>query len=165
MESGTTPRSWRSSVFRFALAIAIGVVIWFLPAPEGVGVEAWHLLAIFVATIVGIVLEPVPMGAVAVLGIAATTLTGTLGINEALSGFGHHVIWLVMMAFFIARGFIKTGLGARIAYLFVRLLGKRTLGLGYSMVATDLVLEPAIPSHRGAENGMSGPMPRPTPNG
>ncbi|MHC5035535.1 MAG: anion permease [Planctomycetota bacterium] len=147
MESGTTPRSLRSSVVRFAIAIAIGVVIWCLPAPEGVRVEAWHLLAIFVATIVGIVLEPVPMGAVAVLGIATTTLTGTLGINEALSGFGHHVIWLVMMAFFIARGFIKTGLGARIAYLFVRLLGKRTLGLGYSMVATDLVLAPAIPSN------------------
>jgi DASS family divalent anion:Na+ symporter len=121
-------------------------VIWFLPAPEGVTPEAWQLLAIFVATIVGIVLEPLPMGAVAVCGIAAVTLTGTLGLDDALSGFGHRVIWLVVMAFFISRGFIKTGLGARIAYFFMRLLGRRTLGLGYSMIATDLVLAPAIPS-------------------
>ena len=128
-------------------AAAIGVVIWCIPAPEGVTTQAWHLLAIFVATIVGIVLEPVPMGAIAILGITAVTLTGTLTIGDALSGFGNRIIWLVVIAFFIARGFVKTGLGARIAYLFIWLLGRRTLGLGYSMVATDLVLAPAIPSN------------------
>jgi DASS family divalent anion:Na+ symporter len=121
-------------------------VIWFLPSPEGVTPQAWHLFAIFVATIVGIILEPLPMGAVAVFGIAAVTLTGTLGIGDALGGFSNGVIWLVVTAFFIARGFMKTGLGARIAYSFMRLLGRKTLGLGYSMIATDLVLAPAIPS-------------------
>ncbi|MBN2563402.1 MAG: anion permease [Phycisphaerae bacterium] len=140
------PRSWSGSA-RLCLAIGVGVVIWCVPAPEGVRAEAWHLLAIFVATIVGIVLEPLPMGAVAILGIAATTLTGTLAVTEALSGFANRVIWLVVMAFFIARGFIKTGLGARIAYVFMRVLGRKTLGLGYSMIATDLVLAPAIPSN------------------
>jgi DASS family divalent anion:Na+ symporter len=69
------------------------------------------------------------MGAVAVIGIAVTALTGTLEVADALSGFGNNVIWLIVLAFFIARGFIKTGLGTRIAYLFVRLLGGRTLGL------------------------------------
>jgi DASS family divalent anion:Na+ symporter len=86
------------------------------------------------------------MAAVAVLGLAATTLTGTLTIDQALSGFGHRVIWLVVAAFFIARGLSKTGLGARIAYLFMALLGRSTLGLGYGLIATDLVLAPAIPS-------------------
>ncbi len=57
------------------------------------------------------------------------------------------MIWLVVMAFFISRGFIKTGLAPRIAYLFMALLGRKTLGLGYSMVASDLVLAPAIPSN------------------
>ena len=136
-----------SSFLKLCLAAALGAVIWCLPAPETVKPEAWQLLAIFVATIVAIVLEPLPMGAVAVLGIAVSTLTGTLTINQALSGFGNTVIWLVLMAFFIARGFIKTGLGARIAYHFMKLLGRRTLGLGYSMVATDFVLAPAIPSN------------------
>ncbi len=121
-------------------------MIWYLPAPVGVAVDAWHLFAIFVATIVGIMLQPLPMGAVAVLAITAVTLTGTLGLGQALSGFSNRVIWLVVTAFFIARGFMNTGLGARIAYSFMRLLGRRTLGLGYSMIATDLVLAPAIPS-------------------
>ncbi len=123
------------------------MVIWFIPAPEDVTPEAWHLFAIFVATIVGLVLEPLPMGAVAVCGITAVTLTRTLSLNDALGGFSHPVIWLVVMAFFISRGFIRTGLGPRIAYTFMKLLGRRSLGLGYSLVATDLVLAPAIPSN------------------
>lgn len=136
----------RSSGLRLGIAVGVGVLIWNLPAPQGVSAQAWQMLAIFVATVVGLVLEPLPMGAIAILGIAAVTLTRTLSIGEALSGFGNRVIWLVVMAFFISRGFIKTGLGARIAYSFMRLLGRRTLGLGYSMIATDLVLAPVIPS-------------------
>jgi DASS family divalent anion:Na+ symporter len=128
------------------VAAAVGLAIWVIPAPDSVTVEAWRLFAIFVATIVGIILEPLPMGAVAILGIGAVTMTATLTVGEALGGFGNRIIWLVAIAFFISRGFIKTGLGARIAYGFMSLLGKRTLGLGYSMIATDLVLAPVIPS-------------------
>jgi DASS family divalent anion:Na+ symporter len=142
-----TEGSPRSNGIRLGAAVGVGVAIWFAPSPEGVTPEAWHLFAIFIATIVGIILEPLPMGAVAVCGIAAVTLTRTLSLTDALSGFSHNVIWLVVTAFFISRGFIKTGLGARIAYSFVRLLGRRSLGLGYSMMATEYVLAPAIPSN------------------
>jgi len=131
---------------RLAIAIIIAVIIWFVPAPQGVSANAWHLFAIFVATVVGIILEPLPMGAVALCGIAAITLTKTLSLKDTLSGFSNTVIWLVVIAFFISRGFIKTGLGARIAYFFMKMLGRRTIGLGYSLIATDLVIAPAIPS-------------------
>jgi len=144
--SVTSTFSWTRAL-RFCVAVGAGLLIWLIPAPEGVQPAAWQLLAIFVATIVGIVLEPLPMGAIAILGITAVTLTDTLTVGDALSGFGNRVIWLVVAAFFIARGFVKTGLGARIAYGFVWVLGRRTLGLGYSMVATDFVLAPAIPSN------------------
>jgi len=117
-----------------------------------------HLFAIFVATVVGIILKPLPMGAVALTGICATALSGTLSINNALSGFGNRVIWLIVLAFFISRGFIKTGLGARIAYLFLALLGRRSLGLGYGLVATDLVLAPAIPSNTARAGGVVYPI-------
>ena len=156
----TESRSTRASAVRLAVVIGIGLVIWLLPAPAGVTQQAWHLFAIFVATIVGIMLQPLPMGAVAVCGIAAVTLSGTLELGEALSGFSHSVIWLVMAAFFISRGFIKTGLGARIAYSFVRFLGKRTLGLGYSMAATELVLAPVIPSNTARSGAVMYPIVR-----
>ncbi len=140
------------------VTLLLGIALWFVPAPEGVDPKAWHLLAIFVATIVGIIAKPLPMGAVAMLGIVATVLTGTLNITQALSGFGNNTIWLIVTAFFVSRGFIKTGLGTRIAYLFVALLGKKTLGLGYGLVATDLVLAPAIPSNTARAGGVVFPI-------
>jgi DASS family divalent anion:Na+ symporter len=90
----------------------------------------------------------------------ATVLTGTLAIGDALSGFADATIWLIVLAFFIARGFIKTGLGSRIAYLFVALLGRRTLGLGYGLLATDLVLAPATPSNTARAGGVVYPIMR-----
>ena len=146
MKTGATTRSPLSVAVRLAVPIVIALVIWNIPTPQALEDSAWHLLAIFVATIIAIILEPLPMGAVALCGIAAATVSGTLSLRDALSGFSHPVIWLVVMAFFISRGFIKTGLGARIAYSFMKRLGRRTIGLGYSMIATDLVLAPAIPS-------------------
>ena len=71
----------RSNGLRLGAAVAVGVVIWFA-SPEGVTADAWHLFAIFIATIVGIILEPLPMGAVAVCGLSAVTLTGNLAINQ-----------------------------------------------------------------------------------
>jgi DASS family divalent anion:Na+ symporter len=148
----------RRRVFSFGAPLAAGIVLWFLPSPSGVDPAGMHLLAIFVATIVGIILKPLPMGAVAMVGICATAVTHTLTINEALSGFGNRVIWLIVLAFFISRGFIKTGLGARVAYLFMALLGRRSLGLGYGLVATDLVLAPAIPSNTARAGGVVFPI-------
>lgn len=121
-------------------------------------VKGLHLLSIFIATIAGIILKPLPMGAVAILGITVTAMSRTLPITDALSGFSNEVIWLIVLAFFISRGFIKTGLGARIAYNFMAVLGKRTLGLSYGLAATDLVLAPAIPSNTARAGGIIMPI-------
>lgn len=150
-------------IFPLMLTIFVGIAIWFTPPPQGIqalenGTAAWHLLAIFVATIVGLITKPLPIGAVAMISMMLTALTGTLTINETLSGFGNRVIWLIVLAFFISRGFIKTGLGARIAYLFMSVLGKRSLGLSYGMVATDLVLAPAVPSNTARAGGVVFPI-------
>ncbi len=143
ISTGSDAVRWKPLAFVVLMAAGI----WFVPVRAGIDERAWHLFAIFVATILGLIVKPLPLGAVALLGITATAVTGTLSIDEALSGFGNRVIWLIVIAFFISRGFIKTGLGSRIAYLFMAAFGKRTLGLAYGLVATDLVLSPAIPSN------------------
>jgi len=143
---------------RFAVAVLIGLALALVPVPGGVEPRAWHLLAIFVATIVGIVLRPLPMGAVAMVATGVAVLTGTLTIEAAAAAFGAPVVWLVVAAFFIATAFIRTGFGVRIAYHFLRLLGRRSLGLGYGLVATDLVLAPAIPSNTARAGGVVFPI-------
>ena len=104
-------------------------------SPLGSMFEPGIWLAIFVATVIGIMLRPLPIGAVAIIGVTATVLTGTLDISEALSGFGNRVVWLIVVAFLVARAFTKTGLGARVAYSFMAYMGRSSLGLAYSLVA------------------------------
>ncbi|MCO5573664.1 hypothetical protein L7F22_027436 [Adiantum nelumboides] len=140
------------------ISIATGLAIWFIPAPSGVSKNAWQLLSIFLATIVGIITQPLPLGAVALMGLGACVLTKTLTFAAAFSAFGDPIPWLIALAFFFARGFIKTGLGNRIAYQFVRLFGKTSLGLGYSLVFSEALLAPAIPSVSARAGGIFLPL-------
>ena len=139
-------------------SLAIGVLIWFVPAPAGVPRNAWQLLAIFLSTIVGIITQPLPLGAVALLGLGAAVLTKTLTFAAAFSAFGDPIPWLIALAFFFARGFIKTGLGSRVAYAFVAAFGSSTLGLGYSLVFAEALLAPAIPSVSARAGGIFLPL-------
>lgn len=136
----------------------VGALVWLTPAPSGVEPRAWHLLAIFAATIVGIVIQPLPVSAMALIGLTVSVLTGTLTMQQSLAGFSSPVVWLVLSAFFIACGFIRTGLGTRIAFRFMAVLGKRSLGLAYSLIATDLVLSPGIPSNTARAGGVVFPI-------
>lgn len=145
---------------KFLAPIIVGLIIWFLSPikPAGVSLLAWHMFAIFVATIIGCITQPLPIGAVAIIGFTLTVLTGTVKMDTAIVGFGNASIWLIAMAFFISRGFIKTGLGKRIAVLFVRTFGKSTLGLAYSLLGVDLILAPATPSNTARAGGIMYPI-------
>lgn len=133
-------------------------MIWFIPHPEEVSPRAWHLLAIFIVTILGIILKPLPIGAIAIISMTISILTQTLTMQDSLAGFHNAIAWLVVFAFFISRGFIKTGLGSRIAYYFVSLFGKRTLGLSYGLLISELILSPAIPSVTARTGGVIFPI-------
>lgn len=145
---------------KFLWPVVIGLVLWFLAPlrPAALSIAAWRMFAIFVATIVGCITQPLPIGAVAIIGFVAATLTEIVDINTAVAGFGNSSIWLIAMAFFISRGFIKTGLGRRIALKFVQLFGKRTLTLAYSIIGVDLVLAPATPSNTARAGGVIYPI-------
>ena len=125
-------------ILSFVISLIIGVFLWFLSPPEGVTTQAMHMFAIFIFTIIGIILRPLPIGTFAFLGLVLTAATKTLTFEQAFSGFVHPVVWLIVIAFFISRGFIKTGLGERIAYFIMKYLGKSTLGMGYGMILTRL---------------------------
>lgn len=140
------------------LTVGVLFLLWFWPCPEGVDVRAWHLLAIFVATVVGFIAKPYPMPVVAIVAIALCALTGTVSTKESLSAFGNTTIWLIVSAFFLSRAFIKTGLGNRIAYLFMSKLGKTTLGLAYGVTLTNLCLAPVVPSNTARLGGILYPL-------
>ncbi len=134
-------------------------------APFRVKRAGRHSAIIFVATIASIVAKVLPIGAVGIIGItvfalayAAGDKTASGAITTALSELNSSLIWLIVVAFMIARGFIKTGLGRRIALQMIRLLGKRTLGLAYGLAFADLILSPAMPSNTARCGGVIYPI-------
>ncbi|CAB3751304.1 DASS family sodium-coupled anion symporter [Paraburkholderia humisilvae] len=158
--NSTPPAAHLGTVWKFAVPVGLGVVLWFLPVPDGLPVKAWHMFAVFVGTIAGIMTAPLPMSAVAIIGATVGVLVGVVSFADVTRSTGTDLVWLVMLAFFISRGVIKTGLGRRIALLFMRLLGKRTLGLGYGLVLTELVISPAMPSITARAGGVMLPITR-----
>jgi len=147
-------------VVKWLITIGVGVVIFLIPRPESVTPPAWTLLAIFIATIVGSIVQPLTGSAMVLLGVVAVALFGAVPIEKALSGYADKFVWLVLAAFFISRAMIKTGLGHRIALLFVRIIGRTTLGLGYSLVFTDFILASFIPSTGARSGGIILPIAR-----
>lgn len=139
--------------------------LWQLTPPQGLTAPAWRSAIIFVGTIAAIVVKVLPIGAVGIIGITVFALTYAAGdskasdaIATALSDLNSSLIWLIVVAFMIARGFIKTGLGRRIALQMIRLLGKRTLGLAYGLAFADLILSPAMPSNTARCGGVIYPI-------
>ncbi|KYZ77837.1 anion permease [Anaerosporomusa subterranea] len=149
-----------NNLTRGLIVIAVGVILWFIPVPVGLKPEAWKLMAIFVATILGFILQPLPIGSVAFISITFTALLGVLKPAEVLSGFSNGTIWLIVSAFLFAKGFIKTGLGRRIAYMLIRSFGDSTLKLGYTLVLSDLIVSPATPSNTARGGGIMFPIVR-----
>ena len=143
---------FRSRLVRWGIVLFVAVGILLIPVPAGITPQSWRLLAIFAATITGSIVRPIPGAAVVLLGVTALPVFRVLTINEALSGYADPVVWLVLAAFFISRGMIKTGLGRRIAFLFIKVIGKHSLGLAYALGSTEAVLATVIPS-TGARSG------------
>ncbi|WP_051349102.1 DASS family sodium-coupled anion symporter [Mitsuokella sp. oral taxon 131] len=147
-------------VVRGLICVAIGIVLWFIPAPAGVSAPAWGLLAVFVATIAGFILQPMPIGAIAILACTLLPLLGIMKAGEALAGFSNTTIWLIVSAFMFAEGFIKTGLGKRISYALLARFGSSTLRVAYVMSAADFCIAPFTPSNTARGGGIIYPIVR-----
>ena len=143
---------FRSRLLRWGIVLAVAWGILLIPVPSGITKESWRLLAIFAATITGSIVRPIPGAAIVLLGIAALPVFKVMTISESLTGYADRFVWLVLAAFFISRGMIKTGLGRRIAFLFIKAIGRHSLGLSYALGSTEMVLATVIPS-TGARSG------------
>ena len=153
--------------FPAAIAVIIGLLIWFvIPVPQGVTANAWHLLALFVGTIAAIIGKALPIGALSMIAIALVAVTGVTNkdpggaITDALSSFSNSLIWLIGVSIMISRGIIKTGLGARIGYYFISVWGRRTIGIGYALTLSELILAPVTPSNTARGGGIIHPIMR-----
>jgi L-tartrate/succinate antiporter len=160
---------------------AVALVIALLPAPAGLPQHAWYFFAIFAGVIVGLMLEPLPGGAIGLIGVTLVTVlceqvffspdqlakpgfnADNAALSWAVSGFSNSTVWLIFGAFMFALGYEKTGLGRRIALMLVKAMGRKTLTLGYAIAFVDAILAPFTPSNTARSGGTIYPVIRNLP--
>lgn len=156
----------------FIWPIIVGVVLWLITPirPAGLTAQAWQMFAIFVATIVGCITKPLPIGGTTLTGLVVMVLVGLAPMKDVvnskgvvvntgvLSAFGNSSSWLIAMAFIMAHGISKTGLGNRIAYIMIEKFGKKSLGIGYAITGLELILGALIPSNSARTGGVVWPV-------
>lgn len=132
--------------------------VFLLPRPQTVTPDGWRLAGLFLTTIIGSILEPVPGGAVVLMAVTLAPLIGGMSLSDSLGGYADSTVWLVMAAFFISRALIDTGLARRIALMFIRAFGRSSLGVSYALALTDFVLASIIPSNAARTGGVILPI-------
>ena len=153
-----------NNYWKALIPIIAGAALLLMPIPEGLKPNAWYYFALFVAVIIALILEPIPAAAVGLVGVTAATVSLLVApkpadaIKWALSGFQDGTVWLIFVAFMFALGYEKTGLGRRVALNLVKLLGKKTLGLGYAVALADLAIAPFTPSNTARSGGTIFPV-------
>ena len=150
----TTPR--RTRIAR-VITLGVALILWFVPPPGQLSVQAWHLFAIFAATILSVMIGAFPILTASVIAVAAAVLSGTLPAATTYAGFSNPTIVLIIVAFLVARSVVKCGLGERLGHRAISLFGRSTLGLSYSIFAVDAVISPAFPSNT-ARSGVLFPL-------
>jgi DASS family divalent anion:Na+ symporter len=145
--------------WRWAVVLVPGLLLYNLPLPGLTAAQA-HVFGIFVATIIALVAQPIPMGVSVVVAMTLLAVTRTLTPAKVLGGFGNVTIWLVFTAFLFSKAVSVTGFGMRVGYTFVHRFARTPLSLGYSMAAAGLVLAPFIPSDTARGGGVIFPIAR-----
>ena len=159
------PPSTQAGRSRRFVGLAALVLIYLLvahafPRPESVTPANWRITGIFLATVAGLMLQPLPGAVIVLLGLMMFVLVGRMPMAEALTGYASPSVWLVLGAMLISRVLRESGLARRIALLFVRRFGTTSLGVSYSLVMTDVTLASGIPSITARSGGIVLPITR-----
>ena len=141
------PDSRFREILKALAPFALALGIWFVPIPEGLTREAWHLFAIFAAAIFAVIINAFPLLTSALLAGSFAVLSATVDPAKVFGGFANQSVLLVVVAFLVAQAVVKCGLGQRIALCVVSIFGKSTLGLAYSIFITDALIAPGFPSN------------------
>ncbi len=136
-----------------------GGLLYFAPLP-GLASGQRQLLAVFLATILALIVRPAPMGVSVMVALTLLAVTGTVPPNRVLLGFSNQTVWLIFAAYLFARAIGTTGLGMRVAYVLIRRFATTPLRLGYAVVSAGMIVAPFVPSDTARGGGVVFPVTR-----
>lgn len=148
-----------------SVALIVGLVIWFAPTPAGLSLAGQRSLAIFVTTLILLLLRPLREGPVVLAALVAMALLGIIPpgkepVEAVFAGFACPAFWIITSAFVISIAIIRSGLGRRISYALLSKVGGSSLGIGYALTFSNYAVSPATPSITARGAGITLPIAR-----
>jgi anion transporter len=128
------------------IAIAVAAAIWLMPAPAGLSIAGQKALALFGGIFVLYLTEALPLAVSSLLVIPAAVLGGIANLRGALDGFASSSVYLILGAFILAVGMVKTRLAERITYLTLGLIGASPARITLGVTAVNIILAFLVPS-------------------
>jgi len=128
-----------------AVAIAVGLLILFIPTPAGLTVTAQRVLAITAFTVCLWVFQVVNNGIAAIFMMALLIPAG-VAPPQALSGFSGGSWWILAAVLFYGCAMKNTGLAQRISYYILSLFPATYTGILAAFFLIGVILAMGIPS-------------------
>ena len=128
--------------------VAFFLILWVMPAPEGLSVAGKATLAVMVWACIMWITEAIPVGISGMLIPMLLVLSGAIDkFPKAASGFATPVVFLCLAAFIFAAVMQAAGLDRRIALALLHKLKAKTVnGVIWAMFAANMVLSLIIPA-------------------
>ena len=141
------------------VALAVALLVWFLPTPEGMNITQHKLLSIFSGAIVLWITLSVSVATSCILIVSLLYLwvgnpTGAekdgmlvRQTSFALSGYSSAGLWMLVTGFIISLAMTTTGVAKRVALLMMKTFGKTPIGAALAPMLANFCIAPLTPSN------------------
>jgi anion transporter len=128
------------------LAVVLTAAIWFMARPQGLSPEGQRALALFAGIFVLYLTEAIPLAVSSLLVVPAAVFMHIANVGTALNGFASPSAYLILGAFILATGMVKTKLAERITYMILSRTGSSPARITLGVTLANIVLAFLVPS-------------------
>ena len=112
-----------SHLAALCLGPLVALLIVSLPPPSGLGVTAWHVVAVTAWMVIWWLSEAIPLPATALIPIPMMPFLGIADIKTVAANYAHPLIFLFLGGFMLAAAMQRSGLHKRIALNIISIVG------------------------------------------
>ncbi|EHM6396285.1 anion permease [Salmonella enterica subsp. enterica serovar Agona] len=140
----------KDNIWKLLAPLVVMGVMLLIPVPDGMPPQAWHYFAVFVAMIVGMILEPIPATAISFIAVTICVIGSNYLLFDASE--------LADPAFKASKQALKWGLAGFSSTTVWLVFGAFIFALGYAIVIIDILLAPFTPSNTARTGGTVFPV-------
>lgn len=128
------------------LALLASFLVFIMPVPAGLSPQGHKALVVFAGIFVLYLTEALPLPVTSLAIVPIVSLWALAKPGQALAPFASSSVYLLVGAFILAVGMVKTRLAERITYVIMSNIGSSTRNLTIGVMVANIVLAFLVPS-------------------